>query len=56
MTDPTAAMQTIITCPECGLTLHAPASDAVLPEEGPTCAMGHPEVQMQVTGVRVGNG
>ena len=54
--DPTDAMQLVIRCPECGLTAHAPAKDAVLPENGPVCAMGHPEVRMEVTEVQVARG
>lgn len=46
----------IITCPECGMTAHAPADDAVLPDEGPVCAMGHPETRMQVTGIAPNHG
>lgn len=43
----------ILQCPECGLTVHAPA-DAELPDEGPTCAMGHEPTTMVAVRVKVG--
>jgi hypothetical protein len=33
-------------CPECGLSVAVPADEA-LPDEGPTCAMGHAPTVMQ---------
>lgn len=47
--------QIILRCPACGLTVHAPA-DKELPEDGPVCAMGHPETPMVVATSTVGQG
>jgi hypothetical protein len=37
--------QVVIHCPQCGLTVNAPADEPV-PTGGPICAMGHEPVQM----------
>lgn len=45
----------IIRCPVCGFSVTAPA-DADLPDEGPSCAMGHEETPMEIATVRAGHG
>lgn len=45
----------ILRCPECGLVIGVP-TDEKLPPEGPTCAMGHPEVKMVIRNVTIKHG
>lgn len=45
----------ILRCPVCGFSVTV-AVDEPLPEEGPSCAMGHPETAMQVALAARGEG